>query len=772
MGSDDEFEMLPVKRRGAPISKVNNGLDTSPVGDLPRQLKSGGLVNPLGLNGSDGDVDIILPVKRRGPPAKNINGLSRDPFDKVPTKLHKNSTTGSDSFPTNGINGLDNDPLDRNPPNGMPSSNDLNQVDDSSQFKLQEPYSKVSNGLDNVGIKVTNGETCKLANINIDPEIKHLNNSYHSFAKHRGESENLNELSEDPFDNISIAECSDRIDTLEINSNQASNGLSDVLQNEMLYNPLVNVFDRMGLKDTTNKVHSGRPVDNLPNESSNVCADQSIGFLACQQPSPRKPKGVSFDIETIDPNLKTKFDFPLSDTDIRLGSSSNECIQKQELGDNFDEMFQPIQTSDFIDGLDFLEQCGGNDTEGMEQLQRKSLYVRFDPLCKIKDIVKQSNSIGKETNSINRPAGADLNPVREVSSLAVAEKFADKKLPSSFDDPFSPVKNCGSLKVDKDPKDIVKNNRAYPMNKLVSTNVIGNKLSSQDHTLSKSVNGNFTENLLSSSFDDPFSPVNHPGSSKIDDLKELYPKVKPALNTTGLVEPLLYTQSDMDEVIKKAKFDLDDDVNAREIDWQKKYEELECKIKEEIAMRELIEQDHCGKIDCLRKDNIGMKQVLTQYEKTIVELTENSHHDNKSNEETLAETIRSKEQLQEDLNSAEQNLFDAYKRIEKLKQTIDVYKRNEDNLKENSAELASKLQKSEDRYAKLGEHAREKIDGANALISKVRKQQEVDLAGLQAALKKAQNRVNNLELEIQQKNVENQQLSQICDDLIKKVSGE
>merc|ERR1712076_173014 len=156
-------------------------------------------------------------------------------------------------------------------------------------------------------------------------------------------------------------------------------------------------------------------------------------------------------------------------------------------------------------------------------------------------------------------------------------------------------------------------------------------------------------------------------------------------------------------------------------------------------MRELIEQDYREKIDCLRKDNLDVKQVLSQYERTIVELTESTHRDNKSNEDTLSETIRAKEQLQEDLNSAEQTLFDTLKRVEKLKQAIETYKQNEDRLKENNAELHSKLQKSEERYDKLKEHATKKIDDANLLISKERKQKEVDLAGLQAALKKAQN---------------------------------
>lgn len=38
-------------------------------------------------------------------------------------------------------------------------------------------------------------------------------------------------------------------------------------------------------------------------------------------------------------------------------------------------------------------------------------------------------------------------------------------------------------------------------------------------------------------------------------------------------------------------------------------------------MRELLEQDHREKMESLRKENIDMKQVVSQYEKTIVELT-------------------------------------------------------------------------------------------------------------------------------------------------------
>jgi len=201
-----------------------------------------------------------------------------------------------------------------------------------------------------------------------------------------------------------------------------------------------------------------------------------------------------------------------------------------------------------------------------------------------------------------------------------------------------------------------------------------------------------------------------------------------------------------------------------------KYTELENNIKEEVAMRELIEKDNAQKVECLRRETSDMKQVLSQYEMTIVELTENSHLDARENEKSVAETVRAKEQIQEDLNTAEQAVFDAFKRIEKLKQTVDKLTQNEATLKRNSDELNQKLEKSEEKYDKLKVQAEEKIDNANTVIAKVRKQQEIDIAGLQASLKLAQSKVKSLELEIQQKNLDNAQLTQLCDDLIEKVS--
>jgi len=226
-------------------------------------------------------------------------------------------------------------------------------------------------------------------------------------------------------------------------------------------------------------------------------------------------------------------------------------------------------------------------------------------------------------------------------------------------------------------------------------------------------------------------------------------------------EPLLYTQSDLDDVIR-----------SREDDWNKKFRDLESKIKEEVAMRDLLEQDYREKLDCVRKENLEMKQVVEEYEKTIVHLTENTHHASSTNEETLAETLAAKEQLQQELSNTEATLVDAYKRVEKLKAAIDTYQSNEKTMKQSLHDFQEKLKRSEERYQALRKQAAEKVEAANIEINKVRKQKEIDQIGLEAAVRKSQTRINALEQDVEQKKQENLELTSICDELIKKVSGE
>jgi len=455
-------------------------------------------------------------------------------------------------------------------------------------------------------------------------------------------------------------------------------------------------------------------------------------------------------------------------------------------GGGGDDQFQ--NAGQFMDDLDFLENCGGANDGAMEELQRKSLYVKFDPLCK-SPLANNAPAVSRRNGPMKLPSdnGLDNTVFEDPTTTTVEQNGRDELLDV---DHFSSAHNGlehinGGGNHMNGLEDVLPSSGRNGFDKSSdTTNGFDhhNTFSQQNQDRSynnnnnnNSNNSNNNNNINNSNGDMTHSPIAN-GSRSMNksfsktptgNMSSLPPV---ALSNGDLVEPLLYSQSDMDEFLRKAREDFEEEKRACEADWQKKFRELESNVKEEVAMRKLTEQDNAEKVDVLRKETSDMKQILSQYELTIVELTENLHLDKKENEKSLEETIRSKEQMTGDLNTAEQSVCDAYKRIEKLKETVAKLVENEVALKKNSQELVAKIEKSEDRYDKLKAHAAEKIDNANAVIAKVRKQQDIDMAGLNAQLKLSQSKVNTLKEKIEQKDVENQQLTQICDDLIKKVS--
>lgn len=419
------------------------------------------------------------------------------------------------------------------------------------------------------------------------------------------------------------------------------------------------------------------------------------------------------------PQKTVSFDLPATDyskglTHFEAGDSSSFNYTEDENGEDlFGEDFKPAEQAEFMleDDFSFLEKCGESDAERKkraEELARKSLYVKFDPMTSLDSPVKT-------------PA--------TVSSVMTSDDIFARESPNTPSSNASLVARLQAVKQGNTPS----------KSSSLSANQLESPVLTQPLVPATPISAAFDINNETN----PFSPVETP------------------LVRGNNTEPLLYTQSDLDDVIR-----------SREDDWNKKFRDLESKIKEEVAMRDLLEQDYREKLDCVRKENLEMKQVVEEYEKTIVHLTENTHHASSTNEETLAETLAAKEQLQQELSNTEATLVDAYKRVEKLKAAIDTYQSNEKTMKQSLHDFQEKLKRSEERYQALRKQAAEKVEAANIEINKVRKQKEIDQIGLEAAVRKSQTRINALEQDVEQKKQENLELTSICDELIKKVSGE
>lgn len=75
----------------------------------------------------------------------------------------------------------------------------------------------------------------------------------------------------------------------------------------------------------------------------------------------------------------------------------------------------------------------------------------------------------------------------------------------------------------------------------------------------------------------------------------------------------------------------------------------------------------------------------------------------------LSEAISEKEQVASDLNAMERSFSDLFKRLEKYKDVMQGYKKNEETLKACAQDYLARIKKDEQRYQALKAHAEEKI---------------------------------------------------------------
>lgn len=474
---------------------------------------------------------------------------------------------------------------------------------------------------------------------------------------------------------------------------------------------------------------------------------------------------------------------PATKRGVTFEVNSDGAINHNTCNTSVEEMFQPAG-SNFMDDLDFLENCGSK-SDSAEEIQRKSLYVKFDPLCLSSPGALPSKIGGDCSRNPSASAGNALallgdgeaasNGIEDVEIMTklCAEENVQNDSMNAIIDPIFHSQNIRDLSTcnTSDLAATVSHEQNVTVNQSLCNNFDAVDEVPNNQTLNISLTEGSLDPLTQTmrEIDEMASNGHHlidPFSQNQNNLESTS-----VSHNVGLVEPLLYTQSDIDDSTKKVRSDCEEEMRAVVCDWQKRFTELQNQRKEELSKRDLVEKENFQSTESLKKECLDMRQVLSQYERTIHEIAESSHKEKLMNEEANAESIHAKDSLEKDLSTAEQNLFDAYKRVEKLKQTFDSLKQNEEKLVQNSGELIKKIEASENKYDKLRTDALAKIDVANEQFAKLRKQQEIDTAGVQAALKMAQSKSNNLELEIKQKNVENAQLHQICDDLIKKVSG-
>ncbi|XP_028857451.1 transforming acidic coiled-coil-containing protein 3-like [Denticeps clupeoides] len=217
----------------------------------------------------------------------------------------------------------------------------------------------------------------------------------------------------------------------------------------------------------------------------------------------------------------------------------------------------------------------------------------------------------------------------------------------------------------------------------------------------------------------------------------------------AIIELLKYSQRDMDAALAKAQ----EEGQQREEEWRLKYEELQQKNRE-------------------------MGTVVSEFEMFISGITEAHQAERGAAQEQLAAALEEVRKLQEelqvaqqekqqaltDISSMERSFFDLVKRLDKYKEVIEGFKKNEETLKACAQDYMARIKKEEQRYQSVKAHAEEKINLANVEIAGVR----AEVAGLQAQLKRDEVKRQSLEKNLEQKVREVEELTKLCDELIAK----
>ncbi|XP_030628201.1 transforming acidic coiled-coil-containing protein 3 [Chanos chanos] len=215
---------------------------------------------------------------------------------------------------------------------------------------------------------------------------------------------------------------------------------------------------------------------------------------------------------------------------------------------------------------------------------------------------------------------------------------------------------------------------------------------------------------------------------------------QPVKNEDAIIEVLKYSQKDMDAALETVQ----KEAQAREEEWKAQCEQL-------------------------RQDNHHMGIVMSEFEATVAKIMAEREKEREAAQAELNKVLQEKEQVVMDLNAMEHSFSELFKRLNKHKEVIEGYKKNEETLKLCAQDYMARIKKEEQRYQSLKAHAEEKINQANQEIAEVRSKLKAEVSALKVQLKREQLKVQSLEKSLDQKTKEVEEVTKLCDELIANV---
>ncbi|XP_065347159.1 transforming acidic coiled-coil-containing protein 3 isoform X2 [Cloeon dipterum] len=164
-----------------------------------------------------------------------------------------------------------------------------------------------------------------------------------------------------------------------------------------------------------------------------------------------------------------------------------------------------------------------------------------------------------------------------------------------------------------------------------------------------------------------------------------------------------------------------------------------------------------------------MSLVMKEYEDTISRILAEKEKAMEKSQEEKQKLTDELAIIQSDLSAAEIAFSDLHRKYERSKSAIEVFKSNENTLKQSNLQFQEQIKQAEKKYMILKTHAEDKLEQAAKENEALVKSSELEISALKAQNAQLKARNNTLVETLGMRERENQELVTICDDLVKKL---
>ncbi|XP_060067197.1 transforming acidic coiled-coil-containing protein 3-like [Ylistrum balloti] len=412
-------------------------------------------------------------------------------------------------------------------------------------------------------------------------------------------------------------------------------------------------------------------------------------------------------------------------TEAKLGSRNVESAGS--VPDFSEEEFRPATECIFNDTgfLDVLEKFGSSNNESkVSDLARMSLYVKFDPLVDLpaSDPRRASTHLLKRASILNMPrrslSGKSLSDVCNSEENMLLMGTPPKQLSQHLANLTSRSHHTGFT-----PGSIPTTPKAFkPQLDLLCAN-----------TPPRSVKKSTTPAPVKTNSNLPEDPVDNLAGGSDD----------------NIVEVLQYTDKDMCEMKTSLFLEFQGQKLLLDREWNKVVDKLKAKIEEQNQTLENKQADI---------------KLIGNFSKELENIVEGLIQEKESTKTVTEELQKERDQAVQDTQSLEKAFSELHRRNENLKEALSGYVKNQEILTSHAKELQKTL-------TAVKTESKEKVTELTQQLAKAKSDLNLLTTSSEARARRDKLQLESLQKTVDQKMSENKELTQMCDDLLAKVSS-